>query len=144
MTETSMDQSNLTTSTLAPDKLCSSSNTSAIIMTCRLGWLHVSQGCSSCWQQLDLYYCVIFLKSLILSKGYSACFRLISDKIMHIKNNIMHTSGSVQLAFNTQMLDSGQLGFSCPVNWKQSGFVGLGLLIRLMIIAQTANPSINP
>ena len=60
------------------------------------------------------------------------------------------------------MLDLGQLGFSCPVNWKQSSFVGLGLLISnndyqvhiddymfnkdalLMIIAQTANPSINP
>ena len=27
------------------------------------------------------------------------------------------------------MLDLGQLGFSCPVNWKQSSFVGLGLLI---------------
>ena len=70
--------------------------------------------------------------------------------------------GSVQLAFNTQMLDLGQLGFSCPANWKQSSFVGLGLLISnndyqvhiddhmfnkdvlLMIIAQTANPSINP
>ena len=70
--------------------------------------------------------------------------------------------GSVQLAFNTQMLDLGQLGFNCPVNWKQSSFVGLGLLISnndyqvhiddymfnkdvlLMIIAQTANPSINP
>ena len=69
---------------------------------------------------------------------------------------------SVQLAFNTQMLDPGQLGFSCPVNWKQSSFVGQGLLISnndyqvhiddymfnkdvmLMIIAQTANPSINP
>ena len=69
---------------------------------------------------------------------------------------------SVQLAFNTQMLDLGQLGFSCPVNWKQFSFVGLGLLISnndyqvhiddymfnkdvlLMIIAQTANPSINP
>ena len=71
---------------------------------------------------------------------------------------------SVQLAFNTQMLglDLGQLGFSCPVNWKQSSFVGLGLLISnndyqvhiddymfnkdvlLMIIAQTANPSVNP
>ena len=60
------------------------------------------------------------------------------------------------------MLDPGQLGFSCPVNWKQSGVVGLDLLISnndyqvhiddymfnkavlLMIIAQTANPSINP
>ena len=70
--------------------------------------------------------------------------------------------GSVQLAFNTQMLDPGQQGFSCPVNWKQSNFVGLGLLISnndyqvhiddymsnkdllLMIIAQTAYPSINP
>ena len=70
--------------------------------------------------------------------------------------------GSVQLAFNTQMLDLGQLGFSCSVTWKQSSFVGLGLLISnndfqvhiddymfnedvlLMIIAQTANPSINP
>ena len=71
---------------------------------------------------------------------------------------------SVQLAFNTQMLglDLGQLWFSCPVNWKQSSFVGLGLLISnddyqvhiddymfnkdvlLMIIAQTANPSVNP
>ena len=27
------------------------------------------------------------------------------------------------------MLDLGQLGFSCPVNWKQSSFVGPGLLI---------------
>ena len=70
--------------------------------------------------------------------------------------------GSVQLAFNTQMLDPGQLGFSCPVNWKQSSFVGLRLLISnndyqvdidhymfnkdvlLMTIGQTANPSINP
>ena len=97
MTETSMDQSNLTASTLASDKLCSSSNTSAIIMTCRLGLLRVSQVCSSCWQQLDLYCCVIFLQSLILSKGYYACFRLISDKIMHIKKYIMHTSGFAKL-----------------------------------------------
>ena len=61
------------------------------------------------------------------------------------------------------MLDLGQLGFSYPVNWKQSSFVGLGLQlisnndyqvhiddyifnkdVLLMIIAQTANPSINP
>ena len=70
--------------------------------------------------------------------------------------------GSVQLAFHTKMLDPGQLGFSFPVSWKQSSFVGLGLLISnndyqvhiddymlnkdvlLMIIAQTANSSINP
>ena len=63
--------------------------------------------------------------------------------------------GSVQLAFNTQMLDLGQLGFSCPVDWKQSSFVGQGLQVHiddymfnkdvlLMITAQTANPSINP
>ena len=37
--------------------------------------------------------------------------------------------GSVQLAFDIQMLDLGQLGFSCPVYWKQSSFVDLGLLI---------------
>ena len=73
-----------------------------------------------------------------------------------------NTVSSVQLAFNTQMLDPGQLGFSCPGTWKQSSFVGLGLLISnndyqvhiddymfnkdvlLMIIAQTSNPSINP
>ena len=70
--------------------------------------------------------------------------------------------GSVQLAFNIQMLRLGQLRSNCPVNWKQSSFVGLGLLISnndyqvhiddymfdkdvlLMIIALTANPSINP
>ena len=63
MTETSMDQSNLTASTLAPDTLCTSSNTSAIIVTCRLGLLHVSQVCFtfSCLQQPDLYQCIIFL-----------------------------------------------------------------------------------
>ena len=56
------------------------------------------------------------------------------------------------------MLDLDQLGFGCPVNWKQSSFMGLGLMISnndhqvhihdymfnkdvlLMIIAQTANP----
>ena len=60
------------------------------------------------------------------------------------------------------MLGPGQLGSSCPVNWKQSSFVGLGLLISnndyqvhiddymfskdvlLMRIAQIANPNINP
>ena len=65
--------------------------------------------------------------------------------ILKYMNIIMHTSG-----------------FSCPVNWKQSSFVGLGLLISnnhyqvhiddymfnkdilLMIIAQTTNPCINP
>ena len=60
------------------------------------------------------------------------------------------------------MLGKGQPASSCPVNWKQSSFVGLGLLLSnndyqvhiddyifnkdalLMILAQTANPSINP
>ena len=33
-----------------------------------------------------IFIAVLYSYSLILSKGYSACFRLISDKIMHIKN----------------------------------------------------------
>ena len=89
---------------------------------------------------------------------------------MHILKYIMHTSGfakfwcsSLLVVYNLHlMLDVGQLGFSCPVNWKQSSFVGPGLLISnndyqvhiddkmfkkdvlLMMIAQTSNPSINP
>ena len=71
---------------------------------------------------------------------------------------LFFSDGSVQPAFNIQMLGLGQLGSSCPVNWKQSSFVGLGLLISnndyqvhiddymfnknvpLMIIAQTPTP----
>ena len=33
--------------------------------------------------------------------------------------------GSVQLHFIIHVLGLGQLGSSCPVNWKQSSFVGL-------------------
>ena len=69
-------------------------------------------------------------------------FRLIFDLIMHLVEYIMHTSGfsklrrhfvcvlffslgSVQLHFIIHILGSGRLGSSCPVNWKQSSFVGL-------------------
>ena len=33
--------------------------------------------------------------------------------------------GSVQLHFIIHILGLGQLGSNCPVNWKQSSFVGL-------------------
>ena len=84
-----------------------------------------------------------FLWTWILSRCYPPYCRLIFDLIMHFIEYVMHTSGhtsklrkhfvcllffslgSAQFHFIIHILGSDWLGSSCPVNCKQSSFIGL-------------------